>query len=135
MTERLSGLSVKETSRDSLTHEIIGAAIVISKAFGPGLLESVYEACMVHELEKRHFHVLRQVPFPVVYDGIEMPLGFRLDLIVQGSVIVEIKTVKNLLPVHQAQLLTYMRLSGIGKGLLINFHAFPFSHGIKRLVL
>lgn len=135
MTERLSGPSVREPLLDPLTHEIIGAAIAVSKAFGPGLLESVYETCMVHELEKRHLQVCRQVSFPVVYDDLEIPLGFRADLVIQGTVIVEIKTVKNLLPVHHAQLLTYMRLAGIRKGLLINFHAFPFSQGVKRLVI
>ena len=120
--------------RDPLTHQIIGAAIAVSQGLGPGLLESIYEECMAYELAKRCLVVARQPTLPVVYDGIQMDLGFRPDLIVEGRVIVEIKTVRQTLPVHEAQLLTYLKLAGIKTGLLLNFHAFPFSEGIKRMV-
>lgn len=121
--------------RDPVTHEIIGAAIAVSKAMGNALLESVYQICLAHEIAKRGLAVERQRLFPVVYDGIHMELGFRADLVVAHEVIVEIKAVSVLLPAHDAQILTYMKLSGVNKGLLINFHAYPFTKGIKRFVL
>ena len=120
--------------RDPLTHEIIGAAIAVSQGLGPGLLESVYEQCLAYELGKRQLKVLRQSVLPVMYDGLRMDLGFRPDLIVEDRVIVEIKTVRKTLPVHEAQLLTYLRLTGIKTGLLLNFHSYPFKEGIKRMV-
>lgn len=122
-------------ARDPLTHEIIGAAIAVSRRLGAGLLESVYELCLAHELGKLWLEVVRQPTLPVVYDGIHMEAAFRPDLIVQQTVIIEIKAVASVLPVHEAQLLTYMRLSGMRKDLLINFNAFPFAKGIKRMVL
>ena len=133
-------LSVHETfdaashEKDPLTHAIIGAAIRVNTRLGVGLLETAYETFFCHELEKIELDIARQPPMPVVSDGIRLDLAYRPDIIVNGLVIVEIKTVPKFLPVHDAQLLTYLRLSGIRVGLLINFHAVPFMSGIKRLV-
>jgi len=124
-----------DDSRDPLTHEIIGAALTVYAALGPGLLESAYEDCMDHELKKRALKIQRQPTLPLLYDGIRVEYGFRPDLIVEDRVIVEIKTVRKFEPVHEAQLLTYLKLGGIRVGLLINFHAFPLRDGIKRMVL
>lgn len=106
----------------------------IHSALGPGLLESAYHACLVHELRKQGLGVASQVCLPVVYDGEKLDLGYRIDLIVSDVVIVEIKCVEAINPVHQAQLLSYMRLSGRQVGLLINFHVLRLYDGIKRMV-
>ena len=124
----------QQTPNDPLTHAIIGAAIQVNKGVGVGLLESAYETFLCHELEKLKLRISRQPPMPAVYDGVRVDLGYRPDIIVESSVIIEVKTVAKILPVHQAQLLTYLRLSGIKVGLIINFHAVPFKSGIKRLV-
>ena len=121
--------------RDPLTHGIIGAAIAVSKQLHVGLLESVYTACLSYELVKRVMKVERQKAVPIVYDGHRFETGFRLDLLVNDEVVVEVKAIAATLPVHEAQLLTYMRLSGVRKGLLLNFNAYPFHKGIKRMVL
>ena|SRR5687767_3054278 len=120
---------------DPLTHEIIGAAIAVSKGTRIGLFEAAYELFLAHEIAKRGLAVERQRTFPVEYDGIRMSMAFRVDLVVEGQVIVEVKAVPALIPVHDTQILTYMHFSGIHKGLLLNFHAFPFTKGIKRFVL
>ncbi len=101
---------------------------------GPGLLESAYEACLAHELRKQGMEAAQQVGLPVIYDGERIDLGYRIDLVVEGLVIVEIKSVEALNPVHQAQLLSYIRLSGRNVGLLINFHVAHLRDGIKRMV-
>ena len=106
----------------------------VHSLLGPGLLESAYQACLQHELTKRGLNVAGQVGLPVVYDGEKIELGYRIDLIVENIVIVEVKCVEAIHPVHQAQLLSYMRLSGIGVGLLINFHVLHLREGIKRMV-
>jgi len=106
----------------------------IHTTLGPGLLESAYHACLVHELRKQGLGVASQVGLPVVYDGEKLDLGYRIDLIVSDAVIVEIKCVEAINPVHQAQLLSYMRLSGRQVGLLINFHVLRLYDGIKRMV-
>jgi len=106
----------------------------IHTTLGPGLLESAYHACLVHELRKQGLAVASQVGLPVVYDGEKLDLGYRIDLIVSDAVIVEIKCVEAINPVHQAQLLSYMRLSGRQVGLLINFHVLRLYDGIKRMV-
>jgi len=102
---------------------VVDAALRVHSALGPGLLESAYEACLAHELRTRGLRVLTQVPLPVVYRGIRVEVGFRVDLLVEDTVVVELKAVAKLLPVHEAQLLSYLRLSGHYVGLLINFHA------------
>ena len=121
---------------DPLTHEIIGAAIAVSKGTRVGLLETPYETFLAHEIRKRGLTVERQKAFAAEYDGIQVDIAFRPDLVVEGKVIVEVKAIARLLPVHDQQLLTYMYFSGVPKGLLFNFHAFPFTkEGIKRFVL
>jgi GxxExxY protein len=120
---------------DLITKEIIGEAIAVHRVLGPGLLESVYEYFLAHELLKGELHVEQQKPIPVEYDREIVDLGFRPDLIVNGEVIVEIKTVQKLAPIHDAQLLSYLRLANIERGLLINLHAYRLADGIKRLSL
>src|SRR5271169_1416202 len=117
-----------------ITGAVITAAIKVHSQLGPGLLESAYEACLAHELRKQGLFVAQQVGLPVIYDGERLELGYRIDLIVQDLVIVEIKCVEAINPVHQAQLLSYIRLSGRGVGLLINFHVAHLRDGIKRMV-
>jgi GxxExxY protein len=121
--------------RDPLTHEIIGAAIAVSKGTGIGLRESVYLKCFELELKRRGFEVERQPLLPVVFEGLRTEQAFRPDIIVNRAVIVEVKAVSSLLPVHQAQLLNYLHLAQIPCGLLINFHALPFAKGIKRFMV
>lgn len=123
------------TKDDPLSYQIIGACIAVSKGLGVGLLESVYVRCLQYELQKRGLSAAHQVLLPFIYDGRPFDAAFKIDLIVEQAVIVEVKAVTAILPVHEAQLLTYMRLSGIHKGLLINFYAYPFTKGIKRMVL
>ncbi len=119
---------------DHLTAAIIGAAMRVHDELGPGLLESAYEACLAHELGTRGLGVERQRSLPVVYRGVSLDCGYRLDLVVDGCVIVEVKALENLLPVHEAQLLSYLRLSGLKVGLLINFHVRSLRQGIRRVV-
>jgi GxxExxY protein len=113
---------------------IISSAMHVHSVLGPGLLESAYLGCLAHELRKRGFQVASQVGLPVVFDGEKIELGYRIDLVVENLVIVEVKSVDAIHPVHQAQLLPYMRLSGIGIGLLINFYVTHLWDGIKRMV-
>jgi GxxExxY protein len=121
--------------RDPLTERVIGAAIEVHRHLGPGLLESAYEACLALELREAGLQVARQVLVPVSYKGIRFECGYRLDLIVDDSVVVELKAIEKLLPLHQAQLLTYLRLSTYRTGLLLNFGAPVLKDGIRRLVL
>ena len=118
-----------------VSHEIIKAALKVHSALGPGLLESAYEACLLHELRKAGLHAQAQVALPVVYDNVKLDLGYRLDLVVEDLVIVEVKSVEALTPVHQAQLLSYLKLSGKSLGLLINFNVAHLKEGIKRMVV
>jgi GxxExxY protein len=117
-----------------ITGAVISAAMKVHSHLGPGLLESAYEACLAHELRKRNLRVAQQVGLPVTYDGERIDLGYRIDLIIEDLVIVEIKCVEAINPVHQAQLLSYIRLSGHNVGLLINFHVAHLRDGIKRMV-
>jgi GxxExxY protein len=114
---------------------VIGAAMNVHRRLGPGLLESVYEVCLAHELQQRGHVVLKQAPMPVVYDTVKLDAGYRIDLIVDSNVVVEVKAVDALAPVHEAQLLTYLRLSGRRLGLLINFNVALLKQGIKRMIL
>ena len=120
---------------NALTDAIIGAAIEVHRALGPGLLESAYEECLARELELRRIPFERQKPLPIKYKGTELDCGYRVDLLVAGEVVVEVKAVDVLIPIHQAQLLTYLKLGGWKVGLLINFHASLLKSGIKRVVL
>jgi len=106
----------------------------VHSVLGPGLLESAYQACLAHELRSRNFEVAVQVGLPVVYEGQKLELGYRMDLVVENRVVVEVKSVEAMHPIHEAQLLSYMRLSGIGVGLLINFNVLHLRDGVKRMV-
>ena len=117
-----------------ITSDVIGAAIRIHRRLGPGLLESAYEACLAHELEKLGLRVQRQKPVPLVYEGVKLECGFRADLVVEGQVVVEIKCKEAVHPVDYAQLLSHLRLLDLGVGLLINFHVVMLKDGIKRIV-
>jgi len=118
-----------------VTGAIIGSAIDVHRALGPGLLESAYRICLFHELRLRGLGVLKEVPLPLKYKGIQLESGYRLDLIVEGRVIVEVKAVERVHPVAYAQVLTYLRLTGIRLGLLINFNTQSLRTGIRRIVL
>ena len=118
-----------------ITEAILGAAIEVHRALGPGLLESTYEECLCHELALRGLTFKRQIDLPVDYKGIRLDCGYRLDVVVEDAVIVELKSVEKLVPVHEAQLLTYLRLSGKKVGLLINFNVAVLKDGIVRRVL
>ncbi|MGB8734408.1 MAG: GxxExxY protein [Candidatus Sulfotelmatobacter sp.] len=124
-----------EDNKDPRTSPIIGAAIEVHRQLGPGLLESAYEECLCHELRLRGIDFRRQVDLPVEYKGLKLDCGYRLDLIVREEVVVELKCVEKVLPVHEAQLLTYMRLTCSTVGLLINFNVSQLTQGIVRRVL
>lgn len=119
---------------NEITGLIVDAAMKVHTTLGPGLLESVYESCLKHELVKRGLQVESQIWMPVIYDGVEIEGGYRVDLFVENEVIVELKVVEQLLELHKAQLLSYLRLSNKQVGLLINFNVAHLRHGIRRLV-
>jgi GxxExxY protein len=118
---------------NELTERIIGAAIEVHRVTGPGLLESAYQECLCYELSRSGLEFKRQVQMPVAYKGLKLDCGYRLDLLVEDSVIVELKSVDHLLPIHSAQLLTYLKLSGRKVGLLMNFNEPVLKDGLRRL--
>jgi GxxExxY protein len=121
---------------DPLSNQIIGAAIEVHKQLGPGLLESAYESCLAHELSLRNIPVERQAPVPVNYKGEYVDCGFRLDLWIDRLVIVELKAVEKILPIHEAQILTYLKLTGCRLGLILNFNVYRLKFGgITRIAL
>jgi GxxExxY protein len=126
---------MKTEQRDPLTHAIIGAAIDVHSALGAGVLESAFEECLCFELVNRGLSFQRQVALPLIYKGVRLEHGFRPDLIVERKVIVELKSVERLLPVHESQILTYMRLAGVKLGLLMNINSRTLVAGIKRMIL
>ena len=115
-----------------MTQKIIGCAIEVHKTLGPGLLESAYEECLAFELKKAGFSIKRQQPTPVVYKEVKLDCGYRIDIIVENSIILELKVVDEFNPVHEAQILTYMKLSGKSVGLLMNFNVTMLKNGIRR---
>ena len=119
---------------NEVTGQVVDAAIRVHSAIGPGLLESAYTACLAHVLESREVRCVSQLPLPVVYRGKRIDIGYRVDLLVEDSVVVELKAVARMLPVHEAQLLSYLRLGGFKVGLLINFHVPRLRDGIKRMM-
>lgn len=119
---------------DRLTEKIIGFAIEVHRALGPGLLESAYEECLCYELSQAHIGFTRQTPLPVGYKGVKLDCGYRIDIVVDESVILEIKTVERLIGIHEAQLLSYLKMSGLRVGLLMNFHVPVLKNGLKRIV-
>jgi GxxExxY protein len=131
----LRGEIIMEIDINHLTGEVIGAAIEVHKALGPGLLESAYEECLSHELDLKKIQYERQKPLPVQYKDVKLDCGYRLDLIVENRLIVELKACESLLPIYEAQLLTYLKLTNIKVGLLINFNVPVLKEGIKRLSL
>lgn len=133
-------MSRTQETTSGLLHErisgaVIGSAVRVHRELGPGLLESVYEACLAHELAKAGLRVERQIPVPIVYDGTQLDAGFRIDLFVERAVVVELKAVEQLQRIHEAQLMTYLRLSRIRVGLLINFNVLRLTDGVVRRVL
>jgi GxxExxY protein len=127
MTSPRRQAAAADVRDDDLTRRVIGCAITVHRAIGCGLLESAYDECLAYELVKTGLGVTRHVTMPIVYDGVRFELGYKPDFIIEGELIVELKTVSQLLPVHEAQLLTYLRLSGITRGLLMNFHSQPLA--------
>jgi GxxExxY protein len=120
---------------DLIAKDVVDAAYKIHTKLGPGLLESAYEACLAYELTKRGYQVERQKPQQVIYDGLEIEVGYRLDILVNGEVILELKSVEQVLPIHHAQLMTYLKLSGKTLGLLINFNVPVIKQGIRRVAM
>jgi GxxExxY protein len=118
-----------------LSNQIIGAAIEVHRQLGPGLLESAYQTCHKHEIVLRNIPIQTEVPLPVHYKGVQLDCGYRMDEVVGGLVVVELKSVERIEPIHQAQLMTYLRLSGLWLGLLINFNVPVLKQGVKRIVL
>jgi GxxExxY protein len=118
-----------------IAKQVFNCGLKVHKELGPGLLESVYEVCLAHEIAKNDLNVERQTQLPVIYDGITLDAGMRLDLWIERNLIIEVKAVESLLPVHQAQLMTYLKLTGNRLGFLMNFNVSLFKNGVKRVVL
>jgi GxxExxY protein len=126
---------MRENDRlDEISHRIIGAAIEVHRHLGPGLLESAYQSCLAFELKQLGLKVEEQKPLPVVYKQVKLDCGYRLDMVVEGEIIVEIKAIEKLLAIHDAQLLSYLRLTKKRVGLLMNFHVPVLKNGLKRIV-
>ena len=119
---------------NQLSNKIIGAAIEVHKVLGPGLLESAYEKCLCRELKLRRLSLDNQKPLPVVYKGVEIDCGYKMDLVVKNAIVVELKSCEKIEPIHKAQLLTYLKLSGLNLGLLLNFNVPIMREGITRIV-
>jgi GxxExxY protein len=137
-SDTISSEDCEEETRmefDALSNRVIGCAIEVHRVLGPGLLESTYRQCLLHELKYSNIACLSEHPVPVDYKGVRLDCGYRVDLLVEGQLIVELKSVEHVLPIHEAQLLTYMKLAGTQIGLLINFNVTQLKHGIKRYVL
>ena len=130
----MSAAAAQADQLNAITEQIIGAAMDVHRVIGPGLLESAYEACLAFELRARGFQVEQQKPLPVIYKQVKLDCGYRLDMVVNDSVIVEIKAIERLTSVHEAQLLSYLRLMNCRVGLLLNFHCTMLKHGIRRIV-
>ena len=118
-----------------VTHAVLGCAFDVHRALGPGLLESAYKACLQEELSQRGLQHAAEVPIPIHYKGLQLDAGYRADLVVESRVLVELKAVERLLSIHQAQVMTYLRLSGLEVGLLINFNVASLKNGIRRIAL
>ena len=119
---------------NSITEAIIGGAIQVHRVLGPGLLESAYEACLAFELKKRGLRIEQQKPLPLVYEQVKLDCGYRIDLLVERAVVVEVKSVDAVAPIHEAQVISYLKLSGCKIGLLINFNVLQLKDGIRRFI-
>ncbi len=133
-TEDTENSTDSDRALNVLSRQIVGGAIKVHRKLGPGLLESAYEACLAHELRKHGLKVVTQVALPVVYDGRRLGVGYRIDMLVEDAVVLELKVLDRVLPIHEAQLLSYLRLSGHRLGLLINFNVLRLKDGIRRLL-
>jgi GxxExxY protein len=122
------------SEHDEIARQIVDSALSVHKALGPGLLESVYEQCLAYELRSRSLRVASQIPLPVHYREVQIEIGFRIDMVVNDLVLIEVKAVERILAVHEAQLLTYLKLSGKHLGLLVNFNVPLIKDGIRRLI-
>ncbi len=120
---------------DAVARQVVDAGLKVHKALGPGLLESAYEHCLTHELRSRGLTVARQIPLPITYEGLQLDAGYRLDLMIEDSIIVEVKSVEALTRLHEAQIVTYLKLSKRRLGFLMNFNVPLFKQGVRRLVL
>lgn len=120
---------------NDLTYKVIGCAYKMHSELGPGLLESTYEVCLEHELLKEGLSVERQKALPVIYDKIKLEAGYRIDMLVNGKVLLELKSVEAIAPIHKAQVMTYLKLSGIKLGLLLNFNVLDMKKGITRIIM
>ncbi|HZU50839.1 MAG TPA: GxxExxY protein [Sphingomicrobium sp.] len=120
---------------EAIARSAVDAGLKVHTALGPGLLESAYEHCLAYELGQRGVEVRQQVALPIVYDGVKLDAGYRIDLLLVGAIVIEVKSVDALAPIHQAQLLTYLKLSGCRLGFLMNFNVPLFKQGLKRMVL
>ena len=129
------GMPFEIDGRADGTEQIIGAAIDVHRALGPGLLESTYQACLEYELVVRGVNFQQQVPLPVIYGGVQINCGYRLDLLVEGTVIVEVKSVERLAPIHKAQMITYLKLRRCQVGLILNFNVTSMRQGIRRITI
>jgi GxxExxY protein len=135
MNEEMGQEDAKTRRFEDCSNAVIGACIEVHRHLGPGLLESAYEHCLAHELRALQLRFDRQRPVPLDYKGTKLECGYRLDLVVEDALVVEIKCVDQLLPIHKAQLLTYLRLTKLGTGLLVNFRETVLKHGLRRLIL
>ena len=124
-----------DSGLDKIASQVVDAAFKVHTSLGPGLLENAYEACLAHEIRQKGLKVEQQVDLPLVYGDVRLNVGYRLDLLVEKRLIVEVKTVDSLLPIHKAQVLTYLKLSKLQLALLINFNSYVLKHGLKRVVL
>jgi GxxExxY protein len=124
-----------QQENDRLTERVISFAIEVHRQLGPGLLESAYEECLCYELQQSGLEFRRQVPLPIVYKSVRLDCGYRIDVVVEQRVILELKTVDRLMPIHEAQMLTYLKLSGLHTGLLLNFNSAVLKDGMRRMML
>lgn len=134
MLGQLKATDYSDRPCDALTKKIIGAAIEVHRTLGPGLLESAYETCLLFELHEAGLKIERQRPVPLAYKNVKLDCGYRLDLVVEGKVVVEVKSVRDAIAIHEAQLLSYLKLAGYQVGLLINFNVKLLKHGIRRII-
>lgn len=130
----IEGMITTNMNQNQISNLIIGSAIEVHKQLGPGLLESAYETCLEYELNKKRLYVLRQIPMPIVYKDIKLEYGYRMDLLINNKVVIEVKSLEAITPVHEAQLLTYLKLGEYKLGLILNFHVKMMKNGIKRMV-
>ena len=128
-------MRARATHGDALSEQVIGAALEVHRMLGPGLLESAYEQCLCHELAQRGIAHARQVPLPIIYKGCSLDCGYRMDIVVEQCLLLEVKAVDQLMRIHEAQILTYLRLSGLKIGFLMNFNEVLLKHGLRRFVL